>query len=156
MGGHSTTEDHRMTESATQHPESQAPEGAAPAADETFAFDAESHPNEPDGGRTAAAGEWMTQLQSMIDNVATHAGPAMREIGAKAAELAALAGEKAGPFAKRAADATAEAGTKLAERGRVVAADLRRDAAAAREATNGTTESAPAEDEAEPVGTTSA
>jgi hypothetical protein len=82
-----------------------------------------------DTGRGAAGREWVAQLQSMIDNLATNAAPVVREIGAKAAELAALAGEKAGPFAHRAADVTATAGTKVAERGREVAAELRRDAA---------------------------
>jgi len=82
-----------------------------------------------ESGRGAAGREWVAQLQSMIDNLATNAAPVVREIGAKAAELAALAGEKAGPFAHRAADATATAGTKVAERGREVAAELRRDAA---------------------------
>jgi hypothetical protein len=80
-----------------------------------------------DQGR-ANAREWMTQLQSMIDNLATNAAPVIREIGAKAAELAALAGEKAGPIAHKAADVTATAGSKVAERGREVAAELRRDA----------------------------
>jgi hypothetical protein len=80
-------------------------------------------------GRGAAGREWVAQLQSMIDNLATNAAPVVREIGAKAAELAALAGEKAGPIAHRAADVTATAGTKVAERGREVAAELRRDAA---------------------------
>jgi hypothetical protein len=80
-----------------------------------------------DTGRGAAGREWVSQLQSMIDNLATNAAPVVREIGAKAAELAALAGEKAGPFAHRAADVTATAGTKVAERGREVAAELRRD-----------------------------
>jgi hypothetical protein len=79
-----------------------------------------------DSGR--AAREWMSQLQSMIDNLATTAAPVIREIGAKAAELAALAGEKAGPIAHKAADATASAGSKVAERGREMAAELRRDA----------------------------
>ncbi len=82
-----------------------------------------------EGGRSATAREWMTQLQGMIDNLATNAAPVIREIGAKAAELAAAAGEKAGPFAQRAAEATAQAGSKVAERGREVAAELRRDAA---------------------------
>jgi hypothetical protein len=79
-----------------------------------------------DSGRTAR--EWISQLQAMIDNLATTAAPVIREIGAKAAELAALAGEKAGPIAHKAADVTATAGSKVAERGREVAADLRRDA----------------------------
>lgn len=76
------------------------------------------------------AKEWLSQLQAMIDNVATHAAPVAREIGAKAAELAALAGEKAGPIAHKAAEVTAAAGGKVAERGREVAADLRRDPSA--------------------------
>jgi hypothetical protein len=82
-----------------------------------------------DTSRGATGREWVAQLQSMIDNLATNAAPVVREIGAKAAELAALAGEKAGPIAHRAADVTATAGTKVAERGREVAAELRRDAA---------------------------
>ena len=90
------------------------------------------------GAEHGATGrEWTAQLQAMIDNIATQAAPVMRDVAAKAAELAAIAGEKAGPIARRAAEATAEAGTKLAERGREVAADLRRDAAAARESTDG-------------------
>jgi hypothetical protein len=80
----------------------------------------------PDAGRDRAK-EWLVQLQAMIDNLATHAAPVAREIGAKAAELAALAGEKAGPIAHKAAEVTAAAGGKVAERGREVAADLRRD-----------------------------
>lgn len=83
----------------------------------------------PDAGRDRAK-EWLAQLQAMIDNLATHAAPVAREIGAKAAELAALAGEKAGPIAHKAAEVTAAAGGKVAERGREVAADLRRDPAA--------------------------
>lgn len=84
----------------------------------------------PDPSRDRAK-EWLAQLQAMIDNLATHAAPVAREIGAKAAELAALAGEKAGPIAHKAAEVTAAAGGKVAERGREVAADLRRDAATA-------------------------
>jgi hypothetical protein len=93
-------------------------------ADESFGWSGEG----AESGRSAAGREWVSQLQSMIDNLATTAAPVIREIGAKAAELAALAGEKAGPFAHRAADATATAGSKVAERGREVAAELRRDA----------------------------
>jgi hypothetical protein len=85
-----------------------------------------------EGPGSSTGREWMNQLQSMIDQVATQAAPVVREIGAKAAELAAVAGEKAGPFAHRAADVTAVAGTKMAERGRVLAAELRREAEARR------------------------
>jgi hypothetical protein len=88
-----------------------------------------------DVGRDRAK-EWLAQLQAMIDNLATHAAPVAREIGAKAAELAALAGEKAGPVARKAAEVTAAAGEKVAERGREVAADLRRDASTDGQGTN--------------------
>jgi hypothetical protein len=86
----------------------------------------------PDGGDSGESGgsttrEWLSQLQSMIDNAATQARPVLREVAAKAAELAAVAGEKAGPIAHKAAEVTAQAGTKVAERGREVAAELRRD-----------------------------
>ena len=80
-----------------------------------------------DAGRSESGREWLSQLQSMIDNLATQAGPVLRQVGAKAAELAAAAGDKAGPIAHKAADATEAAGAKLAERGREVAAELRRD-----------------------------
>jgi hypothetical protein len=89
--------------------------------------------SEPGSGWTtgttsqAEGPEWLAQLQSMIEGLATQAAPVVREIGAKAAELAALAGEKAGPIAHRAAEATEHAGARIAERGRVVAAELRRD-----------------------------
>ena len=89
--------------------------------DETFWEESET----PGQGR-----EWMTQLQQMIDKLATQAGPVVREVGAKAAELAALAGEKAGPVAHRAAELTTEAGQKLADRSRDFAAEIRRDQAA--------------------------
>jgi hypothetical protein len=115
-----------MTDPITQPPEST-------AADETFTFDAEPTAEHAEAGTSQASREWMTQLQAMIDNIATSAAPVMREIGAKAAELAAIAGEKAGPFAQRAAEVTAEAGTKLAERGHQVAAELRRDVGTARD-----------------------
>ena len=62
--------------------------------------------------------EWLSQLQNMIEQLATQAAPVVREVGAKAAELAAAAGEKAGPVAHRAAELTSEAGLKLAERSR--------------------------------------
>ena len=78
------------------------------------------------GGGESGGREWLGQLQSMIDGLATQAAPVLREIGAKAAELAAAAGDKAGPIAHKAAGATEAAGQKLAERGREVASDLRR------------------------------
>ncbi len=100
---------------------------AGTSADDTYSYTG-SETGTPESARDRA-GEWLTQLQAMIDNVATHAGPVARQIGAKAAELAAIAGEKAGPIAHKAAEVTAAAGEKVAERGREVAADLRRDPA---------------------------
>ncbi len=81
-----------------------------------------------EAGRAAQAREWLAQLEHMIEQIASHAGPVAREIGAKAAELAAVAGEKAGPLAKRAAEVTGEVGTKVAERSRTLAGGLRREA----------------------------
>jgi hypothetical protein len=100
---------------------------------------------EPDGSTTdrgEKAREWLTQLQAMIENLATQAAPVVRDIGAKAAELAAIAGEKAGPVAQRAAELTGQAGQKLAERSRDLAVELRRDAAAAKAKAAGTAEDA--------------
>lgn len=71
---------------------------------------------------------WMDQLQSMIDDVTSAAGPALRELAAKAAELAAKAGDAAGPFAHRAASVTSDVGQRVAARGREMATDLRRAA----------------------------
>ena len=80
----------------------------------------------------AKAREWLGQLQAMIENLATQAAPVVREVGAKAAELAAIAGDKAGPVAQKAAEFTGQAGHKIAEKSRDLAAELRRDAAAAK------------------------
>jgi hypothetical protein len=74
-------------------------------------------------GRTAA---WLAQLQSMIDNVATAAGPTLREVAAKAAELAAKAGDAAGPIAQKAASVTGDVGQRVAAKSRDFAADLRK------------------------------
>jgi hypothetical protein len=78
-------------------------------------------------GEATRGREWLAQLQSMIDDLATQAAPTIRQVGAKAAELAAVAGDKAGPFAQRAAEITGDAGQKLAERSRHLAEELRRD-----------------------------
>jgi hypothetical protein len=74
-------------------------------------------------GRAAA---WLAQLQTMIDNVATAAGPTLREVAAKAAELAAKAGDAAGPIAQKAASVTGDVGQRVAAKSRDLAADLRR------------------------------
>lgn len=113
------------------------PTGDPSPSDDPWATTGERETGEGQAGSDTAR-DWMSQLQSMIDNVATQAAPVMREVGAKAAELAALAGEKAGPIAHKAAEVTEAAGSKLAERGRVVAADLRRDAEARRHPTDET------------------
>lgn len=110
-------------------------------ADETFGGDSTEPATHPSG----RAGEWLAQLQSMIENLATQAGPVIRDIGVKAAELAAVAGEKAGPAAQRAAEFTGQAGLKLAERSRDLAAELRRDAPKA-SPTDEPIEAAPAEE----------
>ena len=79
--------------------------------DESFAW---TEPEAKGSDAGAKAREWLTQLQTIIDNLATQAGPVVKEVGAKAAELAALAGEKAGPVAQKAAELTGQAGQKLA------------------------------------------
>jgi hypothetical protein len=80
------------------------------------------------GGAQQGAQAWLTQLQSILDNLATQSAPVIREVGAKAAEIAAIAAERAGPLAQRAADATAQASVRVAERSRTLAAEWRRQA----------------------------
>jgi hypothetical protein len=96
------------------------------AGSDEFAW-TEPEPTSGDAG--AKAREWVSQLQAMIENLATQAAPVAKEIGAKAAELAALAGDKAGPVARKAAEVTGEAGQKLAVKSREFATELRRDVA---------------------------
>jgi hypothetical protein len=67
----------------------------------------------------------ISQLESMIQNVASYATPVLREVAARAAELAAKAGEAAGPIAHKAAGVTEDVGARLATKGRAVASDLR-------------------------------
>jgi len=86
-----------------------------------------TEPEQTSGDAGAKAREWVSQLQAMIENLATQATPVVKQIGAKAAELAALAGDKAGPVAHRAADVTGQAGQKLAVKSRELATELRRD-----------------------------
>jgi hypothetical protein len=107
------------------------PDGGAPASGKGGSDEyAWSEPG-PSADRGEKAREWLAQLQAMMEQLATQAAPVVREVGAKAAELAALAGEKAGPVATRTAAATGQAGQRLAERARGLAAELRRDQAAA-------------------------
>ena len=112
-----------MTDDATKSTASE----LGSQADDAFAW---TEPEARSGDASAKAREWLGQLQSIIDQLATQAAPVVREVGAKAAELAALAGEKAGPVAQKAAEVTGKAGEKLAVKGRDLAAELRRDAAA--------------------------
>jgi deoxyribodipyrimidine photolyase len=130
-----------------QSPTSDTPEMGSPA-DDTYAW---SDQEQSQSDRAEKAREWLAQLQAMIENLATQAAPVVRQVGAKAAELAAIAGDKAGPVAQRAAEITGQAGTKLAERSRDLAAELRRDAEAAKAAGEGHDEAA--EDVAEPTST---
>ncbi len=80
-----------------------------------------------DAAPSARAHEWLSQLESMIQNVAREAAPVAREVGAKAAELAAVAAVKAGPAAQRAAAMTTEYGQRFAEKAQSVAADWRHE-----------------------------
>ena len=107
--------------------------------------------NEPEqtSDAGAKAREWVSQLQAMIENLATQAAPVVKEVGAKAAELAAIAGDKAGPVAAKAAELTGQAGHKIAEKSRDFAAELRRDVATTK--AEAAAESAK-EDESTPAG----
>ncbi len=115
-----------------------APADAAPVEPTDAAAHQPTAGDEPAEGRTdveAPAGAWKvggesgnawtSQLQSMIDNIATQARPVVLEVMAKAAELASVAAEHAGPVAQRAANVTEEVGQKVATRTKEWAADLR-------------------------------
>jgi hypothetical protein len=85
-----------------------------------------------DAASSSRAREWLSQLETMIQQVATQAAPVARDIGAKAAELAAVAAVKAGPAAQKAAAVTTEYGQKFADKAQSVAADLRHENEAAK------------------------
>lgn len=95
-------------------------EPTAPAADETFGW------TDP-----AAAGEQspvariIDSLRGAVDDLAERAGPAVRDITARAAELTAAAATKAAPLAKKAGEATADASEKLAARSHAWASEHR-------------------------------
>ncbi len=103
------------------------PTDATPGADETFGWTGDDAEASGQGNAGNTAERMVSQLQAMIDSIATQAAPVARQVGIKAAELAAAAADRAGPIAHRAADATADAAVKIAERSRVIAADLRRE-----------------------------
>ena len=110
-----------MTE---QNPNDAAPTGGDPFGDPSYRDDASGAPN--GGGAASAKGrEWLAQLETMINDIASQAAPVARQVAAKAAELTAVAAVKAGPMAQRAAEATTDAGQKLAERAQNLAAELR-------------------------------
>jgi hypothetical protein len=106
--------------------------GSGAGSGSTGGWGAASDSGEAGGGGSAGTGgapsgpqQFLSQLQAMIDNIATQSVPVIREVGAKAAELAAVAAERAGPIAQRAAEKTQEVGTRVAERSRTFAEDLR-------------------------------
>ena len=117
------------------------------AASDDFAW---TEPEQSSGDGSAKAREWVSQLQAMIENLATQATPVIKEIGAKAAELAALAGDKAGPVARKAAEVTGDAGQKLAMKSREFATELRRDVGSTKTGIEGT--DAKSEDQETPAG----
>jgi hypothetical protein len=98
-----------------------------------------TEPEQATSDTGAKAREWLNQLQTMIENLATQAAPVVKEISAKAAELAAMAGDKAGPAAQKAAEFTGQAGQKLAVKSRDLAAELRRDVASSKAGAEGAT-----------------
>ena len=106
----------------TEQPQDTTPPAGEPMSDEPTA-------DAPDEGAEAGSGgkarEWLTQLEAMIQDIATQAAPVARQVGAKAAELAAVAAVKAGPIAHKAADVTTDVGQRFAERAQSVAAELR-------------------------------
>lgn len=116
-----------MDEQSNPTPGTQQTTGSASSsgtADESLGWNASA----ADTGPGANTGERiLSQLQAMIDQIATQAAPVAKQIGAKAAELAAAAADRAGPIAHKAADVTADASVKIAERSRELAADLRRE-----------------------------
>jgi hypothetical protein len=69
----------------------------------------------------------LSQLQSMIDTIATQAKPVAKQIGLKAAELTAAAADRAVPAAHKAGDVAADASGKLAIRSREFAESIRRE-----------------------------
>ena len=102
----------------------QNPNESAPPSGDPFA-DAGDNSTAGDGTPNAKGSEWLSQLQTMINDITTQAAPVARQVAAKAAELTAVAAVKAGPIAQRAAEVTTDAGQKLAERAQSLAAELR-------------------------------
>jgi hypothetical protein len=115
----------------TNEPVPEETSGAGPGAEEPGG-PGEAAPAEDARSRMESRqGEWMRQLQTMIDEVATQAAPVIRDVATKAGELAQRAAEAAAPFAARAADVTADVAELAAHKSREVAADIRRSNAPA-------------------------
>jgi hypothetical protein len=76
-------------------------------------------------GRTMDVQQMVTQLQAMIDQVAHSTGPALKQVGAKAAELAAAAAKRTGPIAISIASKTEQVSQAVADRAERLATDLR-------------------------------
>lgn len=112
-----------------QDPTTNAPGGGS-LADEPIP-DAAGEAGTDGPGTSARAREWLSQLEAMIQDIATQAAPVARQVGAKAAELAAIAAVKAGPLAHKAANVTTDVGQRFAERAQSVAAELRGETGAA-------------------------
>jgi hypothetical protein len=100
--------------------------GGRPAGDSIPGWDAGSTSASDDAGATPGD-RMLSQLQSMIDTIATQAKPVARQIGLKAAELTALAADRAVPAAHKAGDVAADASGKLATRSREFAEAMRRE-----------------------------
>lgn len=91
---------------------------------------ADASPPGPDAGQANDSNPALRQLESILQNLATYAKPALRDIAVRAAEIAAKAGEAAGPAAQRAAGMAEDLGGRVAAKSREVASDLRAERAA--------------------------
>ena len=90
----------------------------------------------------SAGAKMVSQLQAMIDSIATQATPVAKQIGLKAAELTAAAADRAGPIAHKAGDVAADASGKLAVRSREFAEAMRRELGASDNGTSAAAEGA--------------
>jgi hypothetical protein len=104
----------------------------------------------------SAGAKMVSQLQAMIDSIATQATPVAKQIGLKAAELTAAAADRAGPIAHRAGDVAADASGKLAVRSREFADAIRRELGAPENGTSAATDDATDAGATDPSSTTTA
>jgi len=110
-----------MTETKPPSPASGADtDPAPPGADETFGWTDPAAAGDP-----SPVARLLDSLRDAVDDLAERAGPAVRDITARAAELTAAAATKAAPLAKKAGEATADASEKLAARSKAWASDHR-------------------------------